>query len=65
MTAPEISNGEMRRWLERVESKLDTAISDHEDRIRRVERAMYVSVGLAAAGATSGMGALATALGGG
>lgn len=65
MTPGEITNGEMSRWLERVEKKLDRVTDDHEARLRRVERAMYVSVGLAAAGATSGVGAMLSVLGGG
>lgn len=37
----EMTNGELGRWLQRIESKLDRAIDDHERRLRSVERWMY------------------------
>lgn len=61
----EVTNSELSRSLVRIESKLDKVAEDHEMRLRRTERMMYVAIGLAAAGATSGLGALLTALGGG
>jgi hypothetical protein len=37
----EMTTGELGRWLQRIESKLDRAIDDHERRLRSVERWMY------------------------
>lgn len=37
----DMTNGELGRWLQRIESKLDRAIDDHEKRLRSVERWMY------------------------
>lgn len=37
----DMTNGELGRWLVRIESKLDRAIDDHEKRLRSVERWMY------------------------
>ena len=54
----DVSNGELSRWLTRVEHKLDKVSNDHENRLRRTERAMYVAMGLALAGGVSGIGAL-------
>lgn len=54
----EVTNAELGRSLVRIEGKLDTVTSDHERRIRTLERWMYVNVGLAVAGATSGLGGL-------
>lgn len=65
MLIDEVTNAELSRSLVRIETKLDRATDDHELRLRRVERVMYVALGLAAAGATSGLGALITAIGGG
>lgn len=59
-----MTNAELRRSLARIESKLDRVTDDHEVRLRKVERWVWTSVGLAAAGATSGVGALFSALGG-
>lgn len=41
MTVTEMTNGELGRWLSRIESKLDRAMDDHERRLRSVERWMY------------------------
>lgn len=60
----EVTNSELARSLVRIESKLDRATEDHEARLRRVERFAYISIGLAAAGATSGVSALLSAMGG-
>ena len=51
----EVTNAELSRSLTRIELKLDSVTSDHESRLRRVERWMYVTMGLAATGATSGV----------
>lgn len=53
-----LTNGELGRWLTRVETKIDHAVSDHESRIRRIERSMYVAIGLATAGVASGLSSL-------
>lgn len=45
-------------WLKRVEHKLDKAIADHESRLRMIERAMFVALGLALAGGVTGVSAL-------
>lgn len=60
----EVTNSELSRSLIRIESKLDLVTGDHEVRLRRLEKYVYVSLGLAVAGATSGVGALISALGG-
>ena len=54
----DVTNGELSRWLTRVEHKLDKVANDHEVRLRRTERVMYVALGLALAGGASGIGAL-------
>ena len=53
---------EMRGVLIRVETKLDTALTrveDHETRIRKVERAVWIAAGVASAGG-GGIGAIAS-----
>jgi len=62
--AEDVSNAELSRSLVRIESKLDRETDDHELRIRRVERYVYVALGLATAGAASGIGTLISAIGG-
>jgi hypothetical protein len=54
----DVTPGELTRWLSRVEAKLDKVGNDHEQRLRRTERVMYVAVGLALAGAGTGIGSL-------
>lgn len=61
----EVTNSELSRSLVRIEAKLDRATDDHEMRLRRIERYVYVSLGLAGAGAASGLGALMSAALGG
>jgi predicted component of type VI protein secretion system len=58
-----MSSGEMARSLHRIETKLDRAIDDHEQRLRRVERWMWTSLGLASLGAAGGVSAALRALG--
>ena len=58
-----VTNAELSRSLVRIESKLDRATDDHELRIRRLERYMYTAVGLALAGAASGVTGLLTVIG--
>lgn len=60
--AEEVTNAELGRSLVRIESKLDKVSEDHEQRIRRTERFLYVALGMAGAGTTSGMSALIAAL---
>lgn len=54
----EIGNAELSRWLVRVEQKIDRLTGDHEERLRRLERAVWIMTGVGAAGVTSGVGAL-------
>lgn len=62
----EVTNAELSRSLVRIEVKLDSVTGDHERRLRSVERWMYMAMGLAGAGAVSGVGSLiAYAAGGG
>ena len=64
MAAETVTNDELSRSLVRIELKLDRVTEDHEQRLRRIERVLYVSLGLAGAGTTSGLGALIAALSG-
>lgn len=59
-----VTNAELWRTLIRMEAKLDHIADDHEQRIRKMERYAYTSVGLACTGAVSGLSALLGALGG-
>lgn len=54
----EVTTGELARSLQRIEAKLDQVTGDHEQRLRRVERWMWTAMGLAGAGAVSGIGSL-------
>lgn len=45
----------IERQLQRIERKLDKAIDDHEGRIRKLERSLYVSGGIAMAGGATGV----------
>lgn len=38
---------ELYRWLRRVERKLDTVTGDHETRIRKLERLVWIATGVA------------------
>jgi hypothetical protein len=51
----QITLGEVARALNRIESKLDTELSDHEARLRRLEQWMWGTTGLASAGLFSGL----------
>ena len=57
-----ITNAEIVRWLERIEAKLDKVTEDHEDRLRRLEKAVWISAGVGGAGVASGVGALLQAV---
>jgi hypothetical protein len=64
MTDP-IDITDLRVTLARVEGKLDVALTssaDHEERLRKLERAAWMAVGLATAagGATGAISALLT-----
>jgi len=61
----DVTNAELARALVRIESKLDKMSEDHEARIRRLEKFVYVGLGLGSAGATSGLASLAALIGGG
>lgn len=58
----DVTDAEVVRWLERIESKLDKITGDHEDRLRRLERAVWVTAGISGAGIASGIGALSQAV---
>lgn len=60
----EVTTGELGRSLQRIEAKLDQVTGDHEQRLRRVERWMWTAMGLAAAGAASGLASVVAALNG-
>ncbi len=62
MAWEDVSNAELARWLNRIESKLDTVALDHEQRVRQIERTLWISAGMSAAGITSGLGALLTSV---
>lgn len=64
-THEEVTNAELSRSLARIELKLDGVAQDHEKRIRNVERMLYITLGLASAGATSGVGSFIAAMSGG
>lgn len=57
MTAEGVSTAELARSLARIEQKLDGVTSDHEQRLRRVERWMWTALGLSGAGAATGISA--------
>lgn len=62
MAHDEVTNSELSRSLERIEVKLDKVADDHERRLRVVERTLYITLGLATAGATSGVGTFVASL---
>lgn len=53
-----LSTGELTRSLARIERKLDEVTSDHEKRLRAVERWMWTAMGFGGVGAASGIAAL-------
>lgn len=61
----DVTNAELARSLVRIESKLDKMSEDHEARIRRLEKFVYITIGLGSAGATSGIASLLAVIGGG
>jgi hypothetical protein len=58
MTSDDVTLAELARGQLRIETKLDRVTMDHEIRLRRLERAVWVATGLGAAALTSGVGAL-------
>lgn len=56
----EVTTGELARSLQRIEGKLDQVTSDHEQRLRRVERWMWTTMALSIAGGASGLASLLT-----
>ncbi len=60
----EVTTGELGRSLKRVEDKLDKALGDHEQRLRRIERMTYVALGIAMAGGITGVGSFISVAGG-
>lgn len=58
MTDQEVTIGEIGRIVMRLEHKLDRAMDDHEARLRKLEQAMWVAIGLGGAALTSAVGAL-------
>jgi hypothetical protein len=53
-----VTNDELVRTMDRIERKLDMITTDHESRLRRIERAVWVMTGVGGVGITSGVGAL-------
>jgi hypothetical protein len=60
-----VTNEELSRSLTRIEGKLDKVADDHEKRLRSVERTLYITLGLASAGVTSGVGTFVASMVGG
>ena len=58
----EPTNAELARSLSRIEVKIDKVSDDHESRLRKVEKAVYMSLGLAGAGVASGIGTFITSI---
>ena len=56
--------GEVIRAISRIEKKLDRITSDHEDRLRRLEKAVWIMTGVSATGVSTGIAALIQASGG-
>lgn len=57
MNEDEMTNGEIVRLLLRMEKKLDEVTSDHEKRIRALERWVWGAAGAGGIGALSGLAA--------
>lgn len=60
----EVTNAELARGQDRIEHKLDRVTADHEDRLRRLEKAVWIATGTGAAGFTSGLMAIVTGVAG-
>lgn len=58
MSGDEISNAELARWMERVEAAVMKITGDHEERLRQLERRLWIMTGLASAGAATSIGAI-------
>lgn len=55
-----VSNAELARLIVRMEQKVEHVYTDHEVRLRRLERIIWTMSGLAGAGAATGASALLT-----
>lgn len=62
--ADDVTNAELSRSLIRIEQKIDKVSEDHEQRLRRAERFLYVALGLAGASTASSLSALIASIGG-
>jgi hypothetical protein len=51
----EVRNSELARALTRIENKLDQVSGDHEQRLRRMERWIWIATGMSLAGMISGV----------
>lgn len=54
----EISNAELARWMHRIEQALAKIVDDHEQRLRTVERRLWIMTGVASAGVVTSVGAV-------
>ena len=54
----DVTMAELARSMQRIESKLDQAIGDHEKRLRRLEQWVWTAAGAGGVGALSGISAL-------
>ena len=50
-----VTNSELSRALTRIEAQLGQVTGDHEIRLRRVERWVWIATGMSAAGMLSGV----------
>lgn len=57
-----VTLAEVARGMIRIEQKLDRALADHEDRLRRLEKAVWIATGTGAAGFASSLVAVLTGL---
>ncbi len=63
VTGGDVTNAELARSIKRVEVKIDRISEDHEDRLRRLERAVWATIGFGLAGAGTGISALVQGFG--
>ena len=60
MSTDDLTMAEMGRTMVRIEGKLDKVTADHEDRLRRLEKAVWIATGTGAAGLASSLAAILT-----